>query len=99
MTGIRKTALSALERAAKELTEIHVKETVQTAGIQRLSKDDCFAVVQSFVRRHPEYRAVKFCTEEQMRIANPSLWETCVLTMNEYDSEEDFLREIGAIRD
>ncbi len=97
MTGIRKTALRALERAEREegLTEIPLKETVQAAGIQRLKSDDCRIVINGFISRHPEYRAVKLCTEEQMRNdACASLWETCALTMNQYDSEESFWKEI-----
>lgn len=76
---------NALEQAIMDSNEVKIKEVMQSVGITHVAANDLAVICKNIVRKHPEYRIVKFVAPGQ----NPqtaSLQECGVLTCCEYDN-------------
>lgn len=75
----------ALEQAVADSNEVNIKEVMKSVGISHVAANDLMVMCQNIIRKHPEYRIVKFVEPGQ----NPeiaSLQECGVLTCCEYDN-------------
>lgn len=80
---------NALEQAVIDSNEVKIKAVMQSVDISHVAANDLAVMCKNIIRKHPEYRIVKFVALGQ----NPktaSLQECGVLTCCEYDdgSEE-----------
>lgn len=90
--------LTRLDELSDELREIHLYEVAKSMGYNHIKREDVVTIIRKFIKAHPTYRAVKFVkNEKNMNDPTESLFTTVRLTELEYQTEEEFLREIGEL--
>ena len=75
----------ALEQAILDSNEVKIKEVMQSVGISHVAANDLAVMCKNIIRKHPEYRIVKF-VEPGQNPKTASLQECGVLTCCEYDN-------------
>ena len=81
---------AALEKAITERNEIIIKDVAAAAGIKHIKSNDLLVMCNNLIRKHPEYRLVKF-VEPGQSDATASLFQCGVITCMEYDNGNEFL--------
>lgn len=64
-------------------------------GYNHIKVNDVKDIATRFLKEHPTYRAVRFVKNPKKVSSTESLFTTLVLTECEYETEEEFLEEIG----
>jgi len=82
----------ALEKALSERYEVSIKETMQKCNIKHIQSNDLMVMCTNLLRKHPEYRLVKFVSDLHGNSATQSLQECGVLTCLEYDDGNEFTK-------
>lgn len=50
----------ALEQAIMDSNEVNIKEVMKSVGISHVAANDLMVMCKNIVRKHPEYRIVRF---------------------------------------
>lgn len=87
--------LEVLEEKAKELREIKFYDVALELGYRHVKTEDVKTIAKRFLKNNPTYRAVRFVKDPKKVTSTESLFTTLVLTECEYQTEEEFLEEIG----
>lgn len=87
--------LEVLEEKAKKQREIKFYDAALEMGYTHVKTQDVKEIANKFIKRNPTYRAVRFVKDEKKVSSTESLFTTLVLTECEYQTEEEFLKEIG----
>lgn len=86
--------LEVLEERAKEQREIKFYDAALSMGYTHIKTEDVKVIATRFLKKHPTYRAVRFVKDPNRVSSTESLFTTLVLTECEYQTEEEFLKEM-----
>ena len=89
--------LARLDEVSNEQREIWLYEIAKDMGYNHIKTGDVGAIIKRFIEKHPTYRAVKFVQDENINSPTESLFTTVRLTECEYQTEKEFLQEMGVI--
>lgn len=90
MKDWKEELLQALEEEAKELKTIKFYDVAKAKGYKHINRQDVSDIFVKFCKLHPEYEPVYLLDYKGQP---KSLFTNGALTMNEWEDEEDFLRE------
>ena len=84
----------ALNKKAEEMREIKFYDEALELGYKHIKTEDVKTIATRFLKKHPTYRAVRFVKDPNRVASTESLFTTLVLTECEYQTEEEFLKEM-----
>lgn len=84
-----------LGEKSEELREINFRDVANECGFKHIKTQEVEEIADEFLKTHPTYRAVRFVKNQKVVSSTESLFTTLVLTECEYETEDEFLREVN----